>query len=80
MGNSRLSLLEVVEGIGLHNTGRRQGSEEASEEGEEDIAGDTGEAGLPGTSGEEGWLLTASGIAEEAAVSQMLPVPSCKIC
>lgn len=66
----RLSLLEVVEGIGQHSTGR-QGGGEASEDGEEDNFGAAGEAGAPGTSGEGCWLTMASGIAEEAAVSQV---------
>lgn len=82
----RLSLLEVVEGIGQHSTGR-QGGSEASEDGEEENLGDAGEAGAPGTSGEGCWLTMASSIAEEAAVSQVshiayLPeaVPSCARC
>ena len=69
-----------MEDLGLHNTVRGQGSEEASEDEEENNAGGTGGSGLPGTSGEGDWLSMASNMAEEAAVSQMLPVTSCKTC
>ena len=64
----RLSLLEVVEGVGQHHA-RRQRRGESSGDGEEEPVGSTREARPPGTSGEECWLSMVSRMAEEAAVS-----------
>lgn len=71
---SRLSLLEVMEGIGQHNAGR-QGGCETSEDEEEVNAGGSGEAEEAGANGEGCWLSMASIMAEEAAVSQV-SIPS----
>lgn len=69
---TRVSLLDVVEGIGHHNpAGEASGetSQDGKEPNGEDI-GETGTVGMPERGAEHDWLAAASGIAEETAVSK----------